>query len=121
MDDRLRIGEERRLIFQNYANGVPVETIMEVYRRSQAEVEKDVEFVVKKLREYRFRRQLPPLDCSDERMIRFNRRPLLETLNKLGPEYLSSELILPKIGVQQLDSPAIVREAAQHVRARVRG
>lgn len=119
--DRQRLGEERRLIFQNVANGVPMEKIKAAFRRSEEEVWREVAFVGRKIREFRFRRRLPPIECMGEKAIRFNRKALLETLEKLGPGYLSSELLLPKIEIQKLDSPGIVREAAQRVRARVTG
>jgi hypothetical protein len=121
VDDRLKRGEERRLIFENVANGVPMEKIKAAFRRSEEEVWRDVEFVGRKIREARFRARMPPLECQGIKAIRWNRRALLDTLRQLSAEYLSSDLILPKIGVQQLDSVQVVREAARHVRARVNG
>lgn len=114
-------GQERRLIFENVANGVPIEQIMTAFRRSEAEVWREVEFVGKKIREARFKCQLPPIDHQGIAAIRRNRLPLLEALAQMRDQYLSSDLILPKIGVQALDSPGIIREAAQHVKARVTG
>lgn len=104
MNDGLeRLGEERRLIFENYANGVPIEQIMAAFRRSEDEVVREVEFVGKKLREYRFKRHLPPLACETLKDIRYNRRALLDNISKLGPRYLSSSLELPRIFVETLD------------------
>lgn len=117
--DLHKLGEERRLIFENVANDVPIEQIMVAFRRSREEIDREVAFVGRKLREYRFRRRLPPLDCETQRDIRWNRRALLENVAKLGPEYLSSELIIPRIGVQKIDSPAVMREAAHKVGAKV--
>lgn len=110
VDDRLKLGEERRLIFQNLANGVPMQSIMAVFRRSEAEVWKEVEFVGRKIREYRFRRRMPPVELQGIKAILFNRRQLLETLEKLGNDYLSSELIIPKITTEALDHPSIISE-----------
>jgi hypothetical protein len=60
--------------------------------------------------------------ADDLREIRFNRRPLLETLGQLRDEYLASELLLPRLTVQTIDDhPGQLRDAAQHVRARVTG
>lgn len=118
-EDRRRLGEDRRLIFENVANGVPLEHVAAAFRRSVPEVERELGFVAKKLREYRFRRRQPPLDCDQVKDIRWNRVPLLETLRKLGPDYLSSELILPRIGVHRVETPAHLTEAAHQVGARV--
>jgi len=121
VDPLKKRGEERRLIFQNIANGVPVENIMVAFCRSQKEVWDDVEFVGRKIREYRFRRHLPPLEHQGIRAIRLNRKALLETLSKLGPEYMISDLILPKITVQKLDSPGMIKETAQRTGVKVTG
>jgi len=120
VDPRKR-GEERRLIFQNVANGVSIEKIMATFRRSEKEVWDEVEFVGRKIREYRFRRHLPPLENQGIRAIQLNRRALLETLDKLGPNYLDSELIIPKISVQKLDSPGMIKEAAQRTGLKLTG
>lgn len=117
--DLERLGEERRLIFENYANGVPVEQIMAAFRRSEAEVTREIEFVGKKLREYRFKRHLPPLACETLRDIRFNRRALLETVAKLGPRYLSSSLELPCIFIGDLGDRAVRGEAAHRTGQRI--
>lgn len=120
-DDLERLGEERRLIFENYANGVPIEQIMVTFLRSEAEVVREVEFVGKKLREYRFKRHLPPLPCETLKDIRFHRRALLENTAKLGPRYLSSSLELPRIFVETLDPEHMgtIREVAQRTGQRV--
>jgi hypothetical protein len=112
-----RRGEGRRLIFENVANGVPIQQIMSVFRRSEAEVMAEVKFVGKKIAEYRFRRHLPPLACSDLREIRWNRLALLDTVRKLGDLYLSSELILPRIAVQKVDHPGALREVKHRMEA----
>lgn len=111
--DLERLGEERRLIFENVANGVPTEQIMAAFHRSEADVMREVAFVAKKLREYRFKRHLPPLACETVREIRINRLALLETVGKLGPRYLSSSLELPTIYVGNL-ADRDVRAEAQH-------
>lgn len=102
-DQRLKLGEDRRLIFQNLANGVPMEKIMAAFLRSEKEIWEEVEFVGRKIREYRFRRHLPPLECQGIKAIRFNRQALLKTVDMFGPEYLSSELILPKVHIESVD------------------
>ncbi len=118
-DELERLGEERRLIFENTANGVPVEKIMAAFRRSEAEVAKEVEFVGRKIREYRFKRFLPPLACGTIKEIRWNRLALLDAVAKLGPRYLSSSLELPTIYVESLDHPGTIREVGQRTGQRI--
>ena len=121
VDPRLKRGEERRLIFTNIANGVLMEKVMAAFSRSEKEVWDEVEFVGRKIREYRFRRHLPPLEHQGIRAIRLNRKALLETLSKLGPEYMISDLILPNITVQNLDSPGMIKETAERAGIKVTG
>ena len=128
MQEPRGVGEQRRLIFENVANGVPIETIMATFRRSRLEVQQDVEFVAKKITEYRFRRlpdgptikgvpatARPLVPCSTYADIRLHRVNLLETLSKLGDRYLSSPLLLPKVTIQKVDSPDAVREVSHRV------
>lgn len=106
-----RIGEERRLIFENVANGVPIQQVMSAFKRSEAEVMREVAFVGKKIAEYRFRRHLPPLPCANLTEIRWNRLALLDTVRKLGDTFLSTSLLLPTIHTGTLNDPHVVREA----------
>jgi hypothetical protein len=111
------LGEQRRLVFENVAGGVPLPDIMAAFSLSQLEVEQHVAFVGKKIAEYRFKRHMPPLATNDTLSIRWNRKALLETLRKLGPKFLSSELLLPSIHVQKVTNSNELREAARNVRA----
>ena len=119
VDERLKRGEERRLIFQNMANAVPMEQIKAAFLRSEEEVWHEVDYVSRKIREARFRTCMPPLDCMGLKAIRWNRKALLETLEQLRDEYLASDIIMPNIGVETIESASILRQAAQEVRARV--
>jgi hypothetical protein len=58
--DCFRHGEERKLIFENYANGVDIENLMVDFKHSRLEIEKEIAFVAKKIKEHRFRRALIP-------------------------------------------------------------
>jgi len=40
MNEPHTLGSERRLIFENVANGVPIETTMATFRRSRLEVQR---------------------------------------------------------------------------------
>jgi len=114
-------GDDRRAIFSNAANGVPMEDIMQAFHLSELEVDQAIALVSKKIREYRFRRRFPPLPCSDMKEIRWNRLALLENLAKLGPQYLESSLILPNIGIQNIDDHRRLAEAAREAGARTTG
>lgn len=113
------LGAERKLIFENVASGVPMPDIMAAFSRSEAEVLREVAFVGRKIREYRFRRHMPPLACEQLFDIRWNRRALLDTLRKLGPKYLSTELIIPNVGIQGIATVQDFKEAARETRVRV--
>ena len=106
-----RLGEDRRLIFENVANGVPIQQVMSAFRRSEKEVMDDIAFVGKKIAEYRFRRHQPPLSCGTLREISFNRAALLDTLRRLGDVYLSTSLLIPQIHVGHMSDPHVVKEA----------
>jgi hypothetical protein len=91
------LGAERRLIFANYANGVDIEAMKTPFERSAAEIQREILFVARKIKEYRFRRcadgsphAAPPVPCDTLIDIRLHRLALFETLNKLGDHYLSS-------------------------------
>lgn len=119
-----KLGQERRHIFENYANGVDIEDMKGIFRRSAAEIEKEILFVAKKIKEYRFRRCVdgsqhaaPPVACDTLLDIRVNRFALFDTLRKLGNLYLSSELLLPKITVQNARDAKDIREVAHRMRA----
>jgi len=82
----MRDGERRKLVFTNLANGLPVERIMAAMRMSEAEVLADFNFVCRKLRSYKFERQMPPTPCSTVAEVRANRVDLLFTLTRLNAD-----------------------------------
>jgi len=106
-----QVGEDRRLIFENVANGVPIQQVMSVFRKSEKEVMDEVRFVGKKVAEYRFRRHQPPLACDTLNELRINRVAILETLRKLGDTYLGTSLLIPNIHVGSLDDQSVIQEA----------
>lgn len=110
-DERRRLGQTRRLVFQNLANGVSPEKIGENLRLSALEVEQAQAFVAKKITEYLTLRRQPPLPCGNLKEIRWNRRALLGVLAKIGDVDLSTQLILGRITVQALDHPEMIQGA----------
>jgi|SRR5579871_1529099 len=140
-DERIVLGTERKLMFENVANGVAVETICKAFHRSALEVQREVFFVARKIKEYRFNRASNPMGkfvqtgvkngqrlgywdkpgtwapvpCDTYAEIRANRISLLETLGKLGPLYLSSELFLPKVHIHKVDSKDAVMDVSHRM------
>lgn len=110
-DERRRLGQARRLVFQNLANGVSPEKIGADLRLSALEVEQAQAFVAKKITEYLTLRRQPPLPCANLKEIRWNRRALLGVLAKIGDVDLSTQLILGRITVQALDHPEMIQGA----------
>lgn len=49
------------LIFRNLLNGVPAERVAEAFRLSPAEVQRDFDFVLRKIRSYAFEQRMPPV------------------------------------------------------------
>lgn len=123
-EERLRLGSDRKLIFRNICNSVPIESIMLAFHRSALELQQEFAFVSRKIREYRYRRCVegsphasPPIACDSYADARQNRLALLETLEKLGPKYLSSELLLPRIHIAKMDSKDACIEVAHRMKA----
>lgn len=110
-EERRRLGQSRRLVFQNLANGVAPEKVGEALRLSALEVEQAQAFVSRKIIEHLTLRRQPPLPCGTLKEIRWNRRALLGVLAKIGDVDLSSQLILSKVLVQDLDHPEMIQGA----------
>lgn len=110
-EERRRLGQMRRMVFQNLANGVSPEKVSEALRLSALEVEQAQTFVSRKITEYLTLRRQPPLPCGTLKEIRWNRRALLGVLAKIGDVDLSSQLILSKVLVQDLDHPSMIEGA----------
>lgn len=159
-EERLRLGERRRLVFENFCNMVPKELIAETFEISVFEVERDIKFVARKIKEYRHKRclqpvgigelhkviaewekggkkgqrppaplvdhpmkgLLPPIPCDTEDEVIMHRGPLRQTLDYIGPETLSTELLLPTLTTQNIrrDDPQAAMQIGEATRA-VRG
>ena len=118
------LGRDRRHIFENYANGVDIEAMKATFGRSAAEIEREIFFVAKKIKEYRFRRcadgskfAAPPVACDTLIDIRLNRLALFDTLRKLSDSHLASVLLLPRVNIQKVDHPSSLAEAQHRMRA----
>jgi len=106
--ERRALGQTRRLVFQNIANGVPPEQVREAMKLSDLEIDQALTFVRRKIAEHLVLRRQPPIDASDVKAMRFNRKPLLGVLARIGDLDLSSELLLARVTVQALDHPDMV-------------
>lgn len=82
----LGAGERRKLVFHNLALGHPVPTVMAALKLSEKEVLADFDFVARKIRSYRFERDMPPLDVSTIDKARNNRVAALFTLTRMNAD-----------------------------------
>lgn len=90
-EERARLAETRRLIFQNLCNGVSVQQAMGAFQLSEKEVRDHFAFVARKIVEYRFRRTLPWIKCGTIGEAIANRVALFKVLANLGAVYLTSD------------------------------
>ena len=109
------LGQTRRMVFQNIANGVPRDQIREALRLSDLEIEAAQAFVGKKITQYLIQRRQPPIPCLTERDIRWHRIALLALLARLGDVDLSTPLVLSKMLVQALDHPEMIEGAQRRM------
>lgn len=126
-DERKALGRARRLVFQNLANGVPVERVMADLRLSALEVDQARRFVAKKIADYLFVRRQPPIPADSLTAVRFHRRQLLVVLARLGDLDLSTDIIqlknddgsltsfTLKLNTQALDHPEMIEGASQRM------
>lgn len=108
-EERERRGEDRRMIFSNFLNGVRPEQMAETFARSVEGVEQDILFVGKKLREARHMACLHPewgfgmpvpVACETLEDILDNRAVLISSLEQIGNASLGTDLILPRLQTQ---------------------
>ncbi len=111
--ERRALGQTRRLVFQNIANGVPAEQVREALRLSDLEIEQALGHVRRKIIEHLTLRRQAPILCSDVRAMRLNRKTLLGVLARIGDLDLSSPLLLARVTIQALDHPEMI-EGATH-------
>jgi hypothetical protein len=111
--ERRALGQSRRLVFQNIANGVPTEQVRLAMKLSDLELDQALNFVRRKITEHLVLRRQAPIACHDVRAMRFNRRALLGVLARIGDLDLSTELLLARVTVQALDHPEMI-QGAQH-------
>lgn len=114
-EERRALGGARRMVFQNLANGVPLEKIRTDMKMSELEIEQAQKFVSRKITEYLVLRRQPPIPCANVKEIRWNRRGLLAVLAKIGDIDLSSSLILRNVTVQAFDHPEMIEGASRRM------
>lgn len=114
-DERRALGQTRRLVFQNLANGVLTEQIRQQMHLSDLEIEQATAFVCRKITEYLVLRRQPPIPCQTMSDIRWNRVALQATLARIGDIDLSTDLILSRITVQAMDHPEMIEGASRRM------
>ena len=110
-EERRAIGTTRRLVFQNLANGVPVEMIRTTLHLSDLEIDQARDFVAKKITQHLILRRQAPIPCTTMADIRWNRIDLLSVLAKIGDLDLSNALVLRRMLVQPMDHPEMIEGA----------
>lgn len=55
----------RKLVIENLVNGVPLEIVAQTFCKSTAEVMRDFDFALKKIKSYCFERALPAFICDN--------------------------------------------------------
>jgi len=122
--ERRALGQRRRLIFQNLANGVPTEQIRTALHVSDTEIDQARAFVVKKINERLFLSRQPTIPCQSMADIRWHRATLLAVLSKMGDLDLSTtvhllgkrdgtteEVTVKKLLIQSMDHPEMIEGA----------
>lgn len=109
------LGETRRLVFQNIANGLPHERVMADMCLSQLDVDQALRFVSRKITQYLVLRRQAPVACEGVAAIRHNRLRLLPILSRMGDLDLSTDLILSKITVQTIDHPEMIEGVSRRM------
>ncbi len=98
--DRVKLAEERKLIFANLVNGVARTHVMEAFKKSDAEIDAIFGFVATKVISYRFERALPYVNCrSLDDAIR-NRALVLHSLDRIN---LQTDAKFPKVQTAPID------------------
>jgi hypothetical protein len=122
-----KTGERRRLVFSNIANGVPLTSVMAVFKMSELEVTNDLKFVLRKIMEYRYAMTVnggsktspfvaPIIPADSHADILVHGKSMLVTLTKLGNQTLGSDIFIYKpIKSQKLDHPSVIGEMSHRV------
>lgn len=79
------LATERRLIFLNLMNGVPVESVAKTFhRQTEKEVWDDFRFVALKIKSYAFQRVMPYIPLDNVQEAQANKILIISILGKLN-------------------------------------
>ena len=76
--------DERKLIFSNIINGVPLETVAQAFHKTDADVQADFDYIIQKIKNYCFINGVPAIICDSveqARKVRFPIFAVLEVVN----------------------------------------
>lgn len=83
--------EERKLIFSNLLNKVPLGNIAQAFNKTEAEIQADFKYIIQKVKNYCFTKGVPPIMCDsieDAQKSRYSIFPILKVLDlDKTPEY----------------------------------
>jgi hypothetical protein len=78
--------DERRMIFSNLLNKVPMENICKVFNKTEAEIKADFSYITQKIKNYCFKNNELPIFCDTIEDAQKNRRAIYPILNILNLE-----------------------------------
>ncbi len=76
--------DERRLIFSNLLNGVPLEDICNAFHKTEAEIRAEFSYIIQKVKNYCFLKGHPAIYCDTIEQAQKNRYaifPILKIIN----------------------------------------
>lgn len=83
--------DERRLIFSNLLNKVPMENVAKAFNKTEADIKMDFAFIAQKIKNYCFKNNVPAIFCDTLEDARKNRHaiyPILNIINlDIQPEF----------------------------------
>lgn len=72
--------DERRIIFSNILNKVPLESISRAFNKAESDIKSDFAYITQKIKNYCFKNNIPPIFCDTIEEAQKNRHTIFEIL-----------------------------------------
>lgn len=72
--------DERRIIFSNILNKVPLENIGKAFNKAESDLISDFAYITQKIKNYCFNNNIPPIFCDTIEEAQKNRHRIFEIL-----------------------------------------
>ncbi len=83
--------EERKLIFSNLLNKVPLGNVAQAFNKTETEIQADFKYIIQKVKNYCFLNGHPAIICDSieqAQRLRYSIFPILKSINlDKAPEY----------------------------------